>query len=160
MLNIVVFERKHENIAAHTASHLSRLHWQHPEGIVISPRCIPLNGKSAHELIVISEKAEADFKLRGTAKCRTLLIPDIYEKNCIDAENIIRYGMSSHDTLTFSSIGSKECVLSIQKEISSSSGKIIERQDFPIKRKLGMSNDTFLALLGTLLILGVPPELL
>lgn len=157
MLSTVVFERKNEDIAAQAVKNLSRIKWRCPDGLIIAQH---ISKKHVPELVVVSRKTAAEPGLRRHAVCRNLLIPGNCNIPSIHAEKIYTYGMSSGDFITLSSVSAGGFVLSIQKELYSLSGEIIERQDIPIKRRMPMSADGILALSGMLLLLGVPPDML
>lgn len=158
MLNAIVLERKHEDIAAQIAARLTSLNWKTPDGLFISQHYPFHSGQRSPELIVISGKAAENLKLKKYARCRTLLFPGNCKKPLVKAEYTVSYGMSAGDSITFSSIGSKEYVLSIQKELTLPNGNIVECQELPIRRRFGVSSDSFLAAVGTMLLLGVPPS--
>ncbi len=157
MLSTVVFERKNEDIAAQVAKNLVRMKWRCDGGLIIAPR---FGKKHAPALVVVSPKTAQEISVPHRAVCGTLLIPG----NCIPppirANNIYTYGMSSDDFITLSSLSSAGYVLSVQREISPLTGGIIDAQDIPVKRKPSMSADGILALSSTLLLLGVPPDML
>jgi hypothetical protein len=76
-----------------------------------------------------------------------------------DAPQIITYGYSARETLTYSSMDASGPVLAVQREIVTLGGARLERQEIP----LGPSNadgELILALAGALLIAGVEPDAL
>lgn len=94
--------------------------------------------------------------------CGILLLPgDIItgdgddEVDIFDAECIVTYGMSPKNTITLSSISEGICVLALQRELITTKGDVLERQE--IKINGGMRPDCLLAVAGALLILGQRP---
>lgn len=88
--------------------------------------------------------------------CRTLLIPGQSDLPALSAAQAVSYGPSPKDTLTFSSLGAGTLVLSLQRECVTLSGTLLERQEFPVPDRGGIS--LTLAWAGTLLLAGVSPE--
>ena len=88
--------------------------------------------------------------------CRTLLIPGQMELSALSAAQVVSYGFSPRDTLTFSSLGGGRLVLSLQRECMTLAGTRLERQELPVPDRGGVS--LTLAWAGTLLLAGVPPE--
>lgn len=88
--------------------------------------------------------------------CRTLLIPGQSSLPALSAAQAVSYGPSPRDTLTFSSLATERLVLSLQREVVTLAGTRLERQEFPVPDRGGVS--LTLAWAGTLLLAGVPPE--
>ena len=88
--------------------------------------------------------------------CRTLLIPGHISPTPLSPAQAVSYGPSPRDTITFSSLGSRRLVLSLQREIVTLTGTRLERQEFPVPDRGGVC--LTLAWAGTLLLAGVPPE--
>ena len=88
--------------------------------------------------------------------CRTLLIPGQSDVPDLTAAQVVSYGFSPRDTLTFSSLGGGRLVLSLQRECMTLAGTRLERQELPVPDRGGVS--LTLAWAGTLLLAGVPPE--
>lgn len=88
--------------------------------------------------------------------CRTLLLPDHLILPALPAAQVVSCGPSPRDTLTFSSLGGRRPVLSLQREIVTLAGTRLERQEFPVRDQGGIR--LTLAWAGTLLLAGVPPE--
>lgn len=87
-----------------------------------------------------------------TAMCRILLVPG----NCpaktlahLDAEYVITYGLSSRDSLTFSSLSAP--VICVQRTLVCPDGKTIEPQELPLGT-LPESPEILLPLLGVRLL--------
>jgi len=113
-------------------------------------------------LIIVPPKWENAFDAMKKApqKCRILLIPDtaagilhFYEADCV-----VSYGLSDKSTITPSSITEDETVISIQRELPTIDGDLLEQQEIALRRPEGMAVEKFLAAIGALLITGVQPE--
>lgn len=74
------------------------------------------------------------------------------------AESVVSYGLSDKSTLTPSSISEHETVISIQRELPTIDGDLLEQQEIALKRPEDMPVEKFLAVVGALLITGIPPE--
>lgn len=83
-------------------------------------------------------------------KFEILLLPK--EKICeISAKKSFTYGMSSICDITLSSVGEERCVLSIQREIVTIYGQVIEPQELIIPR-MHLSPYDAIAIYATLLL--------
>ena len=101
-----------------------------------------------------------DKQEKTPQSCEILLIPDtapallgLYDAGCV-----VSYGLSEKSTLSPSSISQYETVLSVRRELPTLDGEMLERQEITLRRPEGMSEESFLAAAGTLLISGVTPE--
>ena len=81
-----------------------------------------------------------------------LLLPYEFE-NCAVARNVITYGMSPVSTVTMSSVGENRCVLTVQREITTMWGDVIEPQDIVVPR-MHLAPHYALAASAALLIMG------
>jgi len=112
-------------------------------------------------LIIIPPKWEELSKgEEKRQKCRILLIPDTAAKllQFYEAESVVSYGLSEKSTITPSSISDSETVISVQRELPTIDGELLERQEIALKRPSNLPIEKFLALVGALLITGVKPE--
>mgnify|MGYP001388229032 FL=1 len=112
-------------------------------------------------LIIIPPKWEELSKgEEKRQKCRILLIPDTAAKllQFYEAESVVSYGLSEKSTITPSSISDSETVISVQRELPTIDGELLERQEIALKRPSNLPIEKFLALVGVLLITGVKPE--
>ncbi len=110
-------------------------------------------------LIVVPPKCPDRY--RNTKKdCRILLIPDTASGilRSFNADCVVSYGMNEKSSLTLSSVSDEEMVVSLQRELPTLDGEILERQELKMRRPLGMPEESILAVAGTLLLTGVPPE--
>ncbi len=69
---------------------------------------------------------------------------------------VVSYGMSVQDTVTFSSIDGKTAVLAVRRETETVSGRIIDRQEFPVCIPPRLEPSDALACFASLLILDIP----
>lgn len=106
------------------------------------------------DVLVLSEESSKDPS-GDTAhiRCGILLLPGDGDAEAFDAECIVTYGMSPKNTITLSSISEESCVLAIQRELLTSSGDMLDRQEFKIRG--GMRPGCLLPVAGALLILGI-----
>ena len=112
-------------------------------------------------LIVIPPKwEETSNGTENRRKCRILLIPDTASKllQLYEAESVVSYGLSDKSTITPSSISEFETVVSIQRELPTIDGELLEQQEIALRRPENMAIEKFLAVVGTLLVAGVRPE--
>lgn len=110
-------------------------------------------------LLAISPKA-ARWGIGLSRACRTLLLPGQAQQALekIQAASVVSYGSSSRDSLTVSSCRRKRLSVALQRELVTVEGQVVERQEFPVLRVPGMEMMPNLAVIGTLLLLGVAPE--
>lgn len=105
------------------------------------------------DLLILTPTAKPPFP-----SCNILLIPDVLSviPSCSIA---ISYGMSYKSSVTLSSIG-KRSVLSIQRELATLNGDILEPQEIPVSNLLSLTEYALMASMAALLIMGIPPKLL
>ncbi len=110
-------------------------------------------------LIVVPPKC-FDALPDKAADCRILLIPDTASDilRSFNADCVVSYGMNEKSSLTMSSVSDEEMVVSLQRELPTLDGEILERQELKMPRPAGMRVESILAVVGTLLITGIPPE--
>ena len=92
----------------------------------------------------------------GTEKlrCRILMLPGGGGADFARADCVVTYGMNAKDTLTLSSIGDETCVLALQRELVTTLGSVLDRQE--IKIRAAGTADELLAVNGAMLLLGLP----
>jgi hypothetical protein len=109
---------------------------------------------SRPDILVLTEDApKLERKADERIRCGILLLPGGADAEAFDADCIVTYGMSPKNTITLSSISEESCVVAIQRELLTSCGEMLERQE--IKIKGGMRPTSLLAVAGALLILGL-----
>lgn len=67
------------------------------------------------------------------------------------------YGMKARDSITVSSLQEDRMALSLQRELVTLPGYVLERQELCLPRPAGLSTEEALAVYGALLMLGVAP---
>ena len=92
--------------------------------------------------------------------CRTVLLPGDApaEHWQLQAASAVSYGPGPRDTLTLSSREGRQLWCAIQRELVTVEGRVVERQELPLRLPDHMSPLSVLAAAGALLLLGVPPE--
>lgn len=120
-----------------------------------------LRGRCASErhpaLLVVSPKAAARG-MRLPEQCRTVLLPGGMGGVRPRAASAVSYGVSPRDSLTISSREGDTLWAALQRELVTVDGRVVERQEFPLRLEPGAGELPALAVAGALLLLGVPPE--
>ena len=75
---------------------------------------------------------------------------------CVTAKQTVTYGFGSQNTITLSSRSEAGCLLSLQRDIVTSGGRRLERQEIPLPPL--EKPETALAVAGALLVSDCPPE--
>lgn len=96
----------------------------------------------------------------GAISCRTVLLPGTAGPLArhLRAETAVSYGPSPRDSLTLSSLEGEQICVALQRELVSVSGQVLERQELVLPFQPGGDPLIYLAVVGTLLLLDVPPE--
>ena len=68
------------------------------------------------------------------------------------------YGVSPRDSLTISSREGELLWAALQRELVTVDGRVVERQEFPLRLEPGEEELSVLAAAGALLLLGITPE--
>lgn len=105
------------------------------------------------DLVVVSPGYARSKSPSESLNCGALLTPDGLFFTPSGAKSVVTYGMSSRSTLTLSSIGAERCVMAIQRNVMTASGKLVEEQEMTV-----MPNgdaDTTLAAAGGRILLGL-----
>ena len=91
---------------------------------------------------------------------RTLLLPgdSPTQRWNLQAASAVSYGSGHRDTLTLSSREGPVLWAALQREVVTVQGHVVERQEFPLNCSPGQSPLVSLAVAGTLLLMGAPPE--
>ena len=110
-------------------------------------------------LLVVSPKAALENRKLPRA-CRTVLIPgsggSVLRE--LRAASAVSYGPSPKDSLTISSREETQMWATLQREVVTLEGRVVERQDFPIPLARRGEEMSALATAGALLLLGIPPQ--
>jgi hypothetical protein len=163
MTELIVIDTGCEDIAGKIASGLS----EYGEGflscgdiLIRSISTLKEMTAGKPDILVLTEDA-AKSAQESTVHicCGILLLPGDYaaddskaDTDIFDADCIVTYGMSPKNTITLSSISEESCVLALQRELITTNGNMLERQE--IKVKGGLRPGSLLAVAGALLILG------
>lgn len=109
-------------------------------------------------LVVSPRAAAAGVPLPG--QCRTVLLPGGIGARGLPlrAASAVSYGASPRDSLTLSSRAGDTLWAALQRELVTVDGRVVERQEFPLRLEEGAEELPALAAAGALLLLGVPPE--
>ncbi|MCL2563474.1 MAG: hypothetical protein FWE08_05500 [Oscillospiraceae bacterium] len=110
----------------------------------------------AYDLFVAASPTEEGGAASPALSCRALLT--CAETPIIPSQWVVDYGLSVRDSLTVSSLEPNHAVLALQRELVTLDGTVIEQQELPLPIPSGTSVQGVMALYGSLLILGVPPE--
>jgi len=109
-----------------------------------------------------SERSEESFRPFATLRvtCRALLTPGDggTDTLAISSKWVVSYGLAVRDSITVSSLEPDHAVLALQRELVTLDGAVIERQELPLPIPPNTGAEGVMALYGSLLILGVPPE--
>lgn len=110
-------------------------------------------------LLVVSPRA-AERRRQLPTGCRTVLLPGGAGGllSGLDPAAAVSYGTGPRDTLTLSSREGRQLWCAIQRELVTVEGRVVERQELPLRLPDHMSPLSVLAAAGALLLLGVPPE--
>lgn len=92
--------------------------------------------------------------------CRALLLPGAAAPRArgLRCACAVSYGTSPKDTLTFSSLEGDRITVALQRELVALSGGVVGQQEFTLPFPPGRPPLSYLAVVGVLLLLGVPPE--
>lgn len=108
-------------------------------------------------LVVVSPRAAA-AGIPLPRQCRTVLLPGGAGSLSLRAASAVSYGASPRDSLTLSSREGDTLWAALQRELVTVDGRVVERQEFPLRLEPGAGELPSLAAAGALLLLGVPPE--
>jgi len=75
---------------------------------------------------------------------------------CVTAKQPVTYGFGPQNTITLSSRAEDGCLLSLQRDIITTAGRRLERQEIPLPPL--EKPETALAVAGALLVADCPPE--
>ncbi|MCC8123664.1 MAG: hypothetical protein LIO58_09005 [Oscillospiraceae bacterium] len=99
---------------------------------------------------------------RGTAeiRCKGLLLSGTSAALArrIHADYVVSYGTSAKDSITFSSLERGELLFTLQRELVTLSGTVVERQELCLPFSGVLAPLPFLSVAGALLLMGLPPD--
>ena len=108
-------------------------------------------------LLVVSPRAAARG-MQLPRRCRTVLLPGGMGEVSPQAASAVSYGVSPRDSLTISSREGGTLWAALQRELVTVDGRVVERQEFPLRLEPGEEELPVLAAAGALLLLGITPE--
>ena len=125
----------------------------------IDPACPErLLGRCWELLTITASGCQAVEQLELPVVCGTLLIPgDCGDKvlQLVRGAQVVSYGVSGRDSLTFSSMETEQRLLCIQRSFHTLCGMLVEPQEILLPQKWrGLSDEAVLAWMGTKLLLG------
>ena len=123
-------------------------------------RAVPTdrNGVAVPDLLVVSPGAVIG-RTKLPRSCHTALLPGwLDERAPFCAASAVSYGLDPRDSLTVSSRAGGLLWVALQRELVTVEGRVLERQEFPVR--LSREELSTLAVAGALILLGVPPEAL
>lgn len=71
---------------------------------------------------------------------------------------IVSYGLSNKDSITLSSLAKDRILMTIQRDLPTVDGGLIERQEVPVRHPENVSSQEAMAAAAALLILGADPN--
>lgn len=117
-------------------------------------RCASVNHPA---LLVVSPQAAARG-MRLPRQCRTALLPGGMGGVPPRAASAVSYGTAPRDSLTISSREGNTLWAALQREVVTVTGRVVERQEFPLVLEPEQEELPALAVAGALILLDVPPE--
>ena len=115
---------------------------------------------AAHRLDLLAIAPDAaGWTEAGILSCGAVLLPGgagVLARG-LRAPCAVSYGPSPRDTLTLSSLEGERLCLSVQRELVTLEGQVVDRQEIPLTLPSGQRAQTVLAKAGVLLLAGVPP---
>jgi len=112
-----------------------------------------------YDLFVVGALIETS-PLPADLSCRVLLLPGDGQTvaSQIPSKWAVSFGLSSKDSITLSSLTRDSALLSLQRELVTLDGFVIEQQEIPIVIPRATSAPGLMAFYGSLLLLGVSPK--
>lgn len=157
MFSLAVLENRDERIAASIVKAINRHARKFDTSVLLS--CADeyeyFHGIGA-DLLIISPEAKPNTKRTLSAKC--ILMPgDLIECfKAVKSDYVISYGMSPRDTITASSISDDGVQISLQRELVTLKGEVVERQELPLIPLKHSTPERIMTVLGAVLLLGLP----
>ena len=114
------------------------------------------------DLLVLPVGVDQLEPLPTGTSCGILLVPGSTADwaAVLSSTDIVSYGMSTQDNVSLSSIDESCVMLSLQRELTTLQGSVLERQEISVQRPRRMSPEDTMVSATALLMLGVPPEML
>lgn len=159
MYSLAVLEDKDEKIAHSIARAMEKMTKKHDTSIVITNSdSFAHLGDNRYDLLIVSPKSQCRAEKIVDSKC--ILLPgDLLDGHGeITSEYAISYGMSPRETITVSSLSQEGAVISLQRELVTLAGEVLEQQELPKIPLMNASPEHVMTIAGALLLAGVPPE--
>lgn len=157
MFSLAVLENKDEKIAASIAKAIKRHAGKLGASVLLScaDKYEYFHGLGA-DLLIISPDARPDARRTISAKC--ILMPGalLDSFKAVKSDYVISYGMSPKDTITASSISDDGVQISLQRELVTLKGEIVERQELPLIPLKRSTPERIMTVRGAILLLGLP----
>ena len=151
MTEITVLERRNGKLSNEIRRMLNAP--ASPFSINCTPSPRELFDLRAELLVVAPDFAPPDGCTPPRIKCRILLIPGASDASLFDSWCFVTYGMSPKSTITVSSISGDRLVISLQREVVTLTGAVLERQE--VVTTGGASVEYRLAAAGVALLSGL-----
>ena len=114
----------------------------------------------AYDLFVVCASEARTSPLPSDLSCRALLLPGdgqaVFAQ--IPSEWVTSFGLSCKDSITVSSLDLACTLLALRRELVTLDGVVIEQQEISLPIPHGLQTAELMALYGSLLLLGIPPE--
>lgn len=155
---VIVLEDEKECIASTIKSFLENFKFQETYTILRYSQSIESDRNCA--LLVSPEKAvEFSYTENEYIFCKALITPEtashtIYKHMRFDY--VVSYGLSQRSTITYSSLGRENSIISLQRKIATLSDRILESQELPVKITEKLEPISALAVYSALLMLDFP----
>lgn len=110
-------------------------------------------------LLVVPPKAQTAWDA-PPEQVRYLLLPGDGAWSGVQADCAVSYGFHPRNSITLSSLEEDQMILSLQRELVTLAGPVLERQELCLSRPTQLGMEQALSICGALLMLGVSPEAL
>ncbi len=128
------------------------------EELVLANHPAQLGGRSL-DLLCVGPDAVGLAGL-GAVDCRVLLLPGLAGPLAkgLRCRSAVSYGTAAKDTLTLSSLEGDKLCLSLQREVTTLLGEVLEQQELCLTLAPGQSPLSRMAQAGALLLIGADPK--
>lgn len=113
--------------------------------------------KNGERLIVVYPGCDPGKAQTLRGHYKIALVPENLSGNSLfglTSPNLVSYGMGLHNQLTISSISPKKVLASVEKDLPTLDGGVIEQQELPVENPSGLDTQSLLAVLGKQLLTG------
>jgi len=137
------------------------LTWEDAPSVVLTRGTQLSDFTGTYDLFAVLASDCAISPLPPDLSCRALLLPGDAEAahfSLIPSKWAVSFGLSAKDTITVSSVAPDCAVLALQRELVTLDNQVIEQQEIPLSIPQATGAQSVMALVGSLLLLGMPPE--